>query len=176
MHFHLDSLWHAEDGAMEFALTNCGDTPVTNPRLIYTTLVRTLRPSRCNGATLVRRQANFHEYASEAGFVLNPGETWRFTEHSLTRPAQHSNEGPKSAGVILEDGTLVPAFASELQAPKAIGEPAPIETPTLSLGLPPQPHHVKAHHKDPNPPGPHPALSRCCRSYRTRTGCQLGGQ
>ena len=143
MHFHLDSLWHAEDGAMEFALTNCGDTPVTNPRLIYTTLVRTLRPSRCNGATLVRRQANFHEYASEAGFVLNPGETWRFTEHSLTRPAQHSNEGPKSAGVILEDGTLVPAFASELQAPKAIGEPAPIENATLSCGVLPQPNHVK---------------------------------
>ncbi len=49
MHFHLDSLWHAEEGAMEFALTNCGDTPVANPRLVYATLTRCLRPSRCTG-------------------------------------------------------------------------------------------------------------------------------
>ncbi len=152
MHFHLDSLWHAEDGAMEFALTNCGHSAVTNPRLMYTTLVRTLRPSRCTGATLVRRQANFHEYASETGFVLNPGETWRFTEHSLTRPAQHSNEGPKSAGVILEDGTLVPVFASELQATKAIGETAPVEHATLSCGVLPQPNQVEVSHWYANAP------------------------
>ena len=56
MHFHLDSLWHAEEGAMEFALTNCGTTPVTNPRLVYATLTRCLRPSNCTGARLVRRQ------------------------------------------------------------------------------------------------------------------------
>lgn len=139
MHFHLDSLWHAEEGAMEFALTNCGTTPVTNPRLVYATLTRCLRPSNCTGARLVRRQANFHEYASDEGFVLAPGETWRFTEHSLTRPALHSNEGPKSAGVLLEDDTLVLAFAGDLQASVVEGHATAAQNAALTCGVLPEP-------------------------------------
>ena len=142
MHFHLDSLWHAEEGAMEFALTNCGDTPVANPRLVYATLTRCLRPSRCTGARLIRRQANFHEYASDAGFVLQPGETWRFTEFNLTRPALHSNEGPKSAGVLLEDGTLVPAFAGDLQASVAVAGTNASQNAALTCGILPEPQQT----------------------------------
>lgn len=139
--FHLDSLWHDEDGSMEFVLTNLGDAPVSDFRLCYATLTRTLPPSRCTGGEFIRRQANYHEYKPEDGFVLQPGASWSLREHSLTRAANHSNEGPKSAAVLLADGTRVDAFASDLQA----GSPADTSAAApaaLSCGVLPQPEAV----------------------------------
>lgn len=139
--FHLDSLWHDEDGSMEFVLTNLSDAPVSDFRLCYATLTRTLPPSRCTGGKFIRRQANYHEYKPEDGFVLQPGASWSLREHSLTRAANHSNEGPKSAAVLLADGTRADAFASDLQA----GRPADISaaaTASLSCGVLPQPEMV----------------------------------
>lgn len=145
MMFHLDSLWHEDARAMEFALTNCGETAVANPRLCYGSLTRALRPSQATGAQLLRRQANYHEYAAPEGFVLHPGETWRFTEASLTRPAKHSNEGPKSAALLLEDGTMVPVFASDLQAEQAFGVARVADNQALTFGVLPQPQGVAVH-------------------------------
>lgn len=142
MMFHLDSLWHEDARAMEFALTNCSEVAVANPRLCYGSLTRALRPSQATGARLLRRQANYHEYAAPEGFVLQPGETWRFTEASLTRPAKHSNEGPKSAGLLLEDGTMVPVFASDLQSERAFGMARGGDNQALTLGVLPQPQGI----------------------------------
>lgn len=140
--FHLDSIWHEEDGSMEFVLTNLSDAPVSNFRLCYATLTRTVRPSRCTGGQFIRRQANFHEYAPDDGFVLQPGASWSMREHSLTRAALHSNEGPKSAAVLLEGDVRADAFASDLQAARPADTAAPTSAP-LTLGVLPQPEVVE---------------------------------
>lgn len=114
--FQLDTIWHETTNAMEFVLTNLTDEPLSRFRLFYGSLTRTALPSDCEGATLLRRQANYHEYGPPEGFVLHPGEEWRFTEHHLTRAAMHSNEGPKSAGLLVGDDPVVrPVHCADLQ-------------------------------------------------------------
>ena len=118
--YHLDTLWHDEEQAMEFVLTNLSDAPLSDFRLFYGTLTRTIEPSVCDNARLLRRQANYHEYAPHESFTLAPGQQWRFTERSLSREAVHSNEGPRSGGLLLADDTVLPVECADLQRPVPI--------------------------------------------------------
>ena len=113
--FYLDAIWHETDKAMEFVVTNLTDKLLSNFRFFYGSLTRTADPSLCDGARFLRRQANYHEYAPYDNFVLKPGRQWRFTERNLTRDVVRSNEGPRHAGILLEDGTIVAAHCADLQ-------------------------------------------------------------
>ena len=135
--FHFDTLWH-DSGAMEMVVTNLSDETVTAPSLYYGSITRTLLPSKAEGGRFVRRQANYHEYAAPSTFNLAPGEKWHVTEHSLTREALHSNEGPKSAAIVLSKGGRAMTFAADLQA----SIPKPTERSSqsgLRCGVLPQP-------------------------------------
>ncbi|KAE9627188.1 beta-N-acetylhexosaminidase [Parasedimentitalea maritima] len=113
--FHFDTLWH-DSGAMEMVVTNLSDDTVVAPRLYYGSITRTLMPSKAEGGRFVRRQANYHEYAADETMALAPGAQWHVTEHSLTRAAVHSNEGPKSGAILLSSGERGKTFVADLQA------------------------------------------------------------
>ena len=139
--FHFDTLWY-DSGAMEMVVTNLSDDTVAAPSLYYGSITRTLLPSKAEGARFVRRQANYHEYAADTAMTLAPGEQWHVTEHSLTRAALHSNEGPKSAAIVVSGGERAKTFVADLQAStsKAI-EPSML--PGLRCGVLPQPQTIR---------------------------------
>lgn len=115
--FHLEASWEAVEGTtgrFRFTLFNLGAEPVSGFRLAYTSLTRTADVHVCEGATLLRRVANFHEYAPPAGLSLQPGECWIFTVSGLTRQAKHCTDGVKSAYLTTEDGRALPVGFGDL--------------------------------------------------------------
>ncbi len=139
--FQLDTIWHAAENAMEFVLTNLTQEPLSGFRMFYGSLTRTASPSDCEGATLLRRQANYHEYGPPDGFILPPGGQWRFTERHLTRAALHSNDGPKSAGLIVgDDGAVRPVHCADLQGPQL---EAPASSYVGQVALAPWPAEIE---------------------------------
>ena len=138
--FHFDTLWH-DSGAMEMVVTNLSDTAVAAPSLYYGSIIRTLPPSNAEGGHFVRRQANYHEYAADKTMTLAPGDQWHVTEHSLTREALHSNEGPKSAAILLPSGERAKTFVADLQAPSPKPNEAS-EARDLRCGVLPQPETI----------------------------------
>ena len=140
--FHLDTLWREDQGkhgAMEMVLTNLSDAPIRDFSLAYGSITRTEVPSDATGGAFVRRQANYHEFAA-TDVSLAPGEQWHLTERSLTRKALHSNEGPKSAAILLAGGERAGAFAADLQAANPITASAPVAD--RKAGVLPQPQSV----------------------------------
>lgn len=90
----------------------------------------------CGNAVYLRRNANFHEFAPPAGFVLEPGKSWRFTVDGLLRPARHRTDGAKSAYVSLADGTHRAVDVGDLMLDGRHSEPAPVLLPEGKLDLP----------------------------------------
>ncbi|MBS1167363.1 MAG: beta-N-acetylhexosaminidase [Proteobacteria bacterium] len=128
--FRLENTWRplADDpaGALDFTLINLSDAPIRDFKLAYTTLTRVKEPGVFDNAVLLKRNANFHQFAPPAGFVLEPGAAWRFSIASLWRRARHRTDGAKSAYVTLADGShhdaavidcAVEGLPSELAAP-----------------------------------------------------------
>lgn len=116
--FQLDTLTHPQpDGshAFEFVLTNLGDTAMSEFSLGFTSISRTLSPTRTSNGQMLRRQANFHEYAPPDGFCLAPGDSWHFTESHLSRVPQHSNDGPKTAMLIPSNAPAFSIVTTDLQ-------------------------------------------------------------
>ncbi|MGY5803421.1 beta-N-acetylhexosaminidase [Rhizobium sp. LEGMi12c] len=137
--YHLENTWSPEGGKhgrLTLTLFNFSDMPLANFRLAYTTLTRFVDPKICDNAVFVRRNANFHEFASPAGLSVAPGESWTFSVSSLHRIARHCTDGAKSAYVTLEDGTHVTVFASDLLLADRASEPPPVLLPEGRLELP----------------------------------------
>ena len=138
--YHLDTLWRPEQGkhgAMEFVLTNLSDAPLRDFSLYFGAITRTELPSDAVGGQLLRRQANYHEYRA-TDVELAPGQQWHLTERSLTRRALHSNEGPKSAGLLLAEERAA-VFAADLQAAQPLAVDPVVDR---QAGVLPQPQQV----------------------------------
>jgi len=107
--FRLENAWHPIEGdpsgGFVFTLVNLTDTPISDFKLAYTALTRVMDNPACENATFLLRNANFHQYAPPAGFVLEPGASWRFSVRGLWRPAKHRTDGAKSAYLTFSDGT-----------------------------------------------------------------------
>jgi hexosaminidase len=115
--FRVECSWspvESTSGRFRFTLFNLTGEAVRDFRFAYTSLTRTADRHHCDGATLIRRHANFHEYAPPPGFVLEPGGQWSFTVDGLTRPAKHCTDGVKSAYLTLSDGRHVPVAFGDL--------------------------------------------------------------
>lgn len=107
--FRLENTWRPlEDdpaGAFDFTLVNLSDAPIQDFKLAYTTLTRVKDSGDIGNAILLKRNANFHQFAPPAGLVLEPGASWNFTVAGLWRRARHRTDGAKSAYVTLADGS-----------------------------------------------------------------------
>lgn len=114
---HLEASWEpieGTNGRFHFTLFNLGTKALSGFRLAYTSLTRTADNHQCEGATLLRRVANFHEFAAPADVSLLPGGSWAFTVSGLTRVAKHCTDGPKSAYLVASDGNVLPVAISDL--------------------------------------------------------------
>ncbi|MTI17976.1 beta-N-acetylhexosaminidase [Rhodobacteraceae bacterium RKSG542] len=114
----LENVWHplGDDvfGKISFALHNFSDDVLTDFKLVYTCLTRTVESPICTNATYLRRVANFHELSTPADFSLKQGETWRFEVEGFLRAAVHRTDGAKSAYVTTADGKHIPASVGDL--------------------------------------------------------------
>lgn len=137
--YHLENTWSPEGGKhgrLTLTLFNFSGAPLSNFRLVYTTLTRFIDPKICENAVFVRRNANFHEFAPPAGLSIAPGESWTFTVSSLHRIAKHCTDGAKSAYLSLEDGSHIDVFTSDLLLEGRTSEPPPALLPEGRLELP----------------------------------------
>ncbi|MDX7949677.1 family 20 glycosylhydrolase [Lichenihabitans sp. Uapishka_5] len=130
--FRLETVWQpdAGNGTFAFTLLNLGAEAVTGFRLAYTTLTRMVDPAAIGNASLVARDASFHQVAPPEGLSLAPGATWRFTVGGLQRKARHCTDGAKSAYVTLGDGTHIEAAVSDLLLEGQPSAPPPRLLPT----------------------------------------------
>jgi len=125
--FRLENAWHPiEDdpsGGFVFTLVNLTDKPISDFKLAYTALTRVMDNPACENATFLLRNANFHQYAPPAGFVLEPGASWRFTVRGLWRPAKHRTDGAKSAYLTFSDGTHHTIDVADLMLEGRVSDP-----------------------------------------------------
>lgn len=108
----------AATSRFEFVLTNGTDAPLNGFNLAYTALTRSGAGASASNATLLRRIANFHEFAAPDDLTLAPGERWRFSLTGLSHLPKHRLDGPKS-GYLSVNGTIMPIACSDLDAPAA---------------------------------------------------------
>lgn len=125
--FRLENAWHPIEGdpsgGFVFTLVNLTDTPISDFKLAYTALTRVMDNPACENATFLLRNANFHQYAPPAGFVLEPGAGWCFTVRGLWRPAKHRTDGAKSAYLTFSDGTHHTIDVADLMLEGRVSEP-----------------------------------------------------
>jgi hexosaminidase len=125
--FRLENAWHPIEGdpsgGFVFTLANLTDKPISDFKLAYAALTRVMDNPACENATFLLRNANFHQYAPPAGFVLEPGASWRFTVRGLWRPAKHRTDGAKSAYLTFSDGTHHTIDVADLMLEGRVSDP-----------------------------------------------------
>ncbi|WP_341486311.1 family 20 glycosylhydrolase [Pararhizobium sp. A13] len=137
--YRLESAWQPDGGPhgrFTFSLFNLCDRPVENFTIVYTSLTRVIDQKACENATFVKRDANYHEFAPPAGFVLAPGASWAFSVSGLHRKAVHCTDGAKSAYLTLGDGSHAAVAVSDLLLEGRVSEPPPVLLPEGKLDLP----------------------------------------
>ncbi|HEY8596137.1 MAG TPA: family 20 glycosylhydrolase [Devosiaceae bacterium] len=135
----LDNQWTPdgdENGQLELTLTNLGGAALSGFRLVYTALTRNLDRSMVRNATLVRRNANYHEYEPPQGLVLQPGESWTFVVRALTRKPSHITDGVSTAYLILSDGTSHDIETGDLMLKGHVAKRPPVLVPEGRLEEP----------------------------------------
>lgn len=138
--FRLENSWHPiegdQGGGFVFTLVNLSDQPIENFKLAYTTLTRVKQSPVCDNAVFLKRNANFHQFAPPSGFVLQPGQSWRFTVQGLWRPARHRTDGAKSAYLTLANGQHLAVAVDDLMLEGRESVAAPPLLPTGELSEP----------------------------------------
>ncbi|MDO5641024.1 MAG: family 20 glycosylhydrolase, partial [Paracoccus sp. (in: a-proteobacteria)] len=146
----------APDGSWTVVLHNLGDEELSGFTLSITTITRIMPEHEITGARLLRRVANFHEFAPPEGMRLPPGGRWRFMASGLFRLPFHRNDAAKTAWITRGSGDHVPVQVGDL----TLGHETPALPPprmpegrlTLPFALLPWPDAITAE------PGPAPVL------------------
>ncbi len=138
--FRLENSWHPiegdQGGRFVFTLVNLSDRPLQDFKLAYTTLTRVKQDPLCENAVFLKRNANFHQFSPPSGFVLQSGQSWRFTVQGLWRPARHRTDGAKSAYLTLADGQHVAVVVDDLMLEGRVSTAAPPLLPEGELAEP----------------------------------------
>ncbi|MFE3837422.1 beta-N-acetylhexosaminidase [Pseudogemmobacter sonorensis] len=158
MTLFLENAWAPEpapEGTWEIRLTNLSDEVLEDFTLALTTITRIIDRERVSGGRLVRRVANYHEFAPPEGLRLAPGESWLVRAEALNRSPFHRNDAAKTAWVNLGARRLAVQVGDLIQA-DAPPAPPPPRMPagrlTLPFALLPWPNAIRAE------PGPAPVL------------------
>lgn len=125
----------AATSRFEFVLTNGTDSALSGFTLAYTALTRSVAGASATNATLLRRVANFHEFATLGDLTLAPGERWRFLLTGLSHIPKHRLDGPKSAYLSI-DGKIMPVTCSDLDAPASLSRGDLREIPQGNIDTP----------------------------------------
>ncbi|RUM09386.1 beta-N-acetylhexosaminidase [Rhizobium chutanense] len=149
--YHLEASWRPIEGSfgrLTFTLFNLSAEPLSGFSLAYTSETRVADKYICDGASLMRQVANFHEFQPPEGLSIAPGGHWRFTVEGLADEPKHRTDGIRSAHLGLADGRhLAIGFgdlmlegrdggvAPPLLPPGRIEEPYALLPWPLSLGL-----------------------------------------
>ena len=140
--FRLENAWHPVEhddcGAFVFTLVNLSDVALADFKLAYTSLTRVkdVEEPILENAVFLKRNANFHQFAPPAGFVLQPGASWTFRVGGLWRPAKHRTDGAKSAYITLSTGQHAGVAVADLMLGGGHSAPPP---PLLPEGKVSQP-------------------------------------
>lgn len=158
MTLFLENSWApdpAPEGSWTVRLTNLSDTALRDFTLAITTITRIMPVHFVEGARLLRRTANFHEFAPLEGLVLAPGQSWTFRAEGLFRSPFHRNDAAKTAWVTMAGAHLPVQVGDLMQAAEAPVLPPP-RLPegrlTLPFALLPWPNAIEA------TPGPAPVI------------------
>ncbi|MBX5091407.1 beta-N-acetylhexosaminidase [Rhizobium lentis] len=149
--YRLETSWRPVEGSfgcLTFTLFNLSTEALSGFSLAYTSETRIAEKHVCDGGSLKRQVAHFHEFLPPEGLSIPPGGRWRFSVDGLTRAPKHLTAGVKSAYLTLGDGRYVPvAFGPLLldgrdgAAPPPLLSPDRVEEPysllpwPMSLGL-----------------------------------------
>ena len=155
----LENAWTpapAPDGCWTVTLHNLGEETLTDFTLSITTITRIMPEHEIIGATLLRRVANFHEFAPPEGLRLAPGDSWRFSASGLFRMPFHRNDAAKTAWITHATGEHQPIQIGDLVQGHETSAPPPPRLPkgrlTLPFALLPWPNRIEA------TPGPVPVM------------------
>ncbi|MGQ2967414.1 MAG: beta-N-acetylhexosaminidase [Allorhizobium sp.] len=140
--FRLENAWHPVEGddcgAFVFTLVNLSDVALSDFKLAYTSLTRVkdLEEPLLENAFFLKRNANFHQFAPPAGFVLQPGASWTFRVGGLWRPAKHRTDGAKSAYITLSTGQHAAVAVADLMLGGGHSAPPPALLPEGKVSQP----------------------------------------
>lgn len=156
----LENSWSATPtpgGTWTLILTNLADETLRDFTLSLTSITRVEAAHRLDNAHLVRRNANYHEFAPLNGAPLAPGASWRFQVEGLNRAPLHRNDAAKSGYVSISDGRRIPVQIGDLMpGGKAPSRRPPARLPggrlTLPFALLPWPNRIEV------TPAPAPAI------------------
>ena len=138
--FRVECFWKPIEnttGRLKFVLFNLSQETITEFQFAYTSLTRVLKQHEADNATLLRRVANFHQFAPPPGFALAPGESWTFSVTGLNRVAKHVTDGAKSAYLTLSDGRHLPVSFGDLMLEGRKSTLPPVLLPAGDLGSQP---------------------------------------
>ncbi|MDF0698246.1 family 20 glycosylhydrolase [Rhizobium sp. MC63] len=108
--YHLEASWspvEAGPGRLTLTLFNLSSEPLSGFSLTYRSATRIADTHVCDGASLTRQVADFHEFLPPEGLSIPPGGRWRFTVEGLADEPKHRTDGIKSACLTLGDGRRV---------------------------------------------------------------------
>ncbi|MFD1797292.1 beta-N-acetylhexosaminidase [Paracoccus aurantiacus] len=159
MTLFLENAWMpdpAPDGTWTVTLHNLGTETLADFTLSITTITRIMPEHVITGARLLRRVANFHEFAPPEGMRLAPGARWQFSADGLFRMPFHRNDAAKTAWITTADGQHHEVQIGDLIRADGIPPAPPPRLPegrlTLPFALLPWPNEITA------TPGPAPVL------------------
>ncbi len=115
--YRLEASWSPTEGSFgrfTFALFNLSGETLSGFSLVYTSLTRVADKHVCQGATLKRRVANFHEFLPPEGLSIAPGGSWQFVVEGLAHAPKHVTAVVKSAYLTLADGRHLPVSFGDL--------------------------------------------------------------
>ncbi|SFR54440.1 hexosaminidase [Yoonia tamlensis] len=151
MTYFLENAWHpapAPEGTWTMTLTNLSDKPLSDFKLSLTSITRIMTDHELTGATFLRRDANFHEFAPTSADPIAPGESWTFYVTGINRSPYHRNDAAKTAWVTHADGTHVAVQVGDLMhagaAPVRPKPRLPEGRLTLPFALLPWPNTIDA--------------------------------
>ncbi|EGE61497.1 UNVERIFIED_ORG: hexosaminidase [Rhizobium esperanzae] len=149
--YHLEASWSPVEGGpgrLTLTLFNLSSEPLSGFSLAYRSATRIADTYVCDGASLTRQVASFHQFLPPEGLSIPAGGRWRFTVEGLADEPKHRTDGITSACLTLGDGRRVAVGFGDLMLEGRDGGMAPrllppgrVEQPyallpwPLSLGL-----------------------------------------
>ena len=128
----------ANPEALTLRLHNGTALPLTGFKLAMSGMFRIDRDAGLVGGTLESQLSYHHVVAPPEGFILAPGAVWEVTARQIstdptTKVPSHYTYGPRSAYLILGDGTAQPVAVSPMTRAGDGGTPARTRPPPGAL-------------------------------------------
>ncbi|NYJ12656.1 hexosaminidase [Rhizobium leguminosarum] len=138
--YSLETSWRPVEGSfgrLSFTLHNLSAEPLSGFSLCYTSETRVADKHVCDGGSLKRQVAHFHEFLPSEQLTVPPGGRWQFTVEGLSREPKHVTAGVKSAYLTLADGRHLPVDFGDLMLE---GRDGGVSPPLLPPGKADEPY------------------------------------